>query len=396
MSYEPSQEDIYRADPYLAVQDMKAQLAAEKKDFDSLSDPELNKLADDYRVDVSQMQSQYTGIPGLGGKRIAQKTFAEIVRGDQKQKPRSTAPLGPSVGAAAPEPPPAAFESKDYSTLLQEKLAEMDLQREQVVVPDDVPPSTTTPAPESTAPRPIVKPVVPSSSSSTSSIDLRLPLGLSTVGRRTTLEENEALRKTLGVGEEEVSESVFDRIRSFIEDRLSERKPLSGLAPIEKGQEILQERLFQERDKTASLQDEMARGRDLKEQEDEVAREKTRGPSLLREAPTLQNEMDKALKKEAQPKSVQAPTFNDIVENRTRNAPKTGAAIAANEAQVGKAGSADRSSQTNIIKDYLNSMGYTKEMQTKFSKYFFDTFDQDVFFNQDVIIAALKMFNKEN
>ena len=86
MSYEPSQEDIYRADPYLAVQDMKAQLAAEKKDFDSLSDPELNKLADDYRVDVSQMQSQYTGIPGLGGKRIAQKTFAEIVRGDQENK----------------------------------------------------------------------------------------------------------------------------------------------------------------------------------------------------------------------------------------------------------------------------------------------------------------------
>ena len=393
MSFEPSQEDIYQANPDIAVQDMKAGLAASGRDFNSLSDSELNKLADDYRVDVSQMQSQYTGIPGLGGKRIAQKTFAEIVRGDQKQKPRSTAPLGPSVGAAAPEPPPAAFESKDYSTLLQEKLAEMDLQREQVVVPDDVPPSTTTPAPESTAPRPIVKPVVPSSSSSTSSIDLRLPLGLSTVGRRTTLEENEALRKTLGVGEEEVSESVFDRIRSFIEDRLSERKPLSGLAPIEKGQEILQERLFQERDKTASLQDEMARGRDLKEQEstpDErpIAPRRVLDSSMKRVEATLEA-----------PRQEQEGTrlsFADIVAKRTRNAPKTREAIAANEAQVGKAGSADRSSQTNIIKDYLNSMGYTKEMQTKFSKYFFDTFDQDVFFNQDVIIAALKMFNKEN
>lgn len=89
-------------------------------------------------------------------------------------------------------------------------------------------------------------------------------------------------------------------------------------------------------------------------------------------------------------------SFADIVEKRTRNAPKTGAAIADNEAQVGKAGSADRASQTNIIKDYLNSMGYSKQDQTKFAKYFFDTFDQDVFFNQDVIIAALKMFNKEN
>ena len=41
-------------------------------------------------------------------------------------------------------------------------------------------------------------------------------------------------------------------------------------------------------------------------------------------------------------------------------------------------------------------MGYSKQDQTKFAKYFFNTFDQDVFFNQDVIIAALKMFNKEN
>ncbi len=426
MSYEPSQEDIYRADPYLAVQDMKAQLAAEKRDFDSLSDTELNKLADDYRVDVSQMQSQYTGIPGLGGKRIAQKTFAEIVRGDRKQK--STAPLGPSAGAA-PKPerdlPPAAFESKDYSILLQEKLAELDLQREQSVVSDAVPPAPeATPAPESTAPRPRVKPAAPSRSSSTS--------GLSTVGRRTTLEENEALRKALGVGEEEVSESVFDRIRSYIEDRLPEREPYSGSAPIIKqGGEKYQERLQTEMARMRTPKEIEGTGLTSPEQTNVVDRNEfnttpigTRLRLLAEENLRRNQEARETVKKEegTSPKrpvsprvldsaakrfeaTLEAPrqeqegtrlSFADIVEKRTRNAPKTGAAIADNEAQVGKAGSADRASQTNIIKDYLNSMGYSKQDQTKFAKYFFNTFDQDVFFNQDVIIAALKMFNKEN
>jgi hypothetical protein len=363
MSYEPSQEDIYRADPYLAVQDMKAQLAAEKRDFDSLSDTELNKLADDYRVDVSQMQSQYTGIPGLGGKRIAQKTFAEIVRGDRKQK--STAPLGPSAGAA-PKPerdlPPAAFESKDYSILLQEKLAELDLQREQSVVSDAVPPSTPTPAvppaPEAVPKRFGVTPVTAGSES------LFPP----------------SVRQAAAESGTEIIERVKNYLNSLLEGKVEDQpKP---------------ERIRRDQEARAALSEEEQLFKSSLE--DEAAREKTRSPSLLREAPTLQKEMDEALKKEAQSKSVQAPTFNDIVEKRTRNAPKTGAAIAANEARVGKAGSADRSSQTNIIKDYLNSMGYTKEMQTKFAKYFFDTFDQDVFFNQDVIIAALKMFNKEN
>ena len=410
MSFEPSQEDIYQANPDIAVQDMKAGLAASGRDFNSLSDSELNKLADDYRVDVSQMQSQYTGIPGLGGKRIAQKTFAEIVRGDREQKPRSTAPLGPSVRAAPPMPPPAAFESDDYQTLLNEKLAEMDLQREQVVVSDDVP-------------RPKVKPAVPPAPEA---VPERFGVTPVTAGSESLFPPS--VRQAAAESGTQIIERVKSYLNSLLEGKVEDqpkperirldqeargeaskditkllegtppREPIAvrDVAPIEKGREKLREQLLQERDMTASLQDEMVRGRTLKEQEDEAAREKTRGPSLLREAPTLQNEMDEALKKEAQPKSVQAPTFNDIVENRTRNVPKTREAIVANTAQVGKAGSADRSSQTNIIKDYLNSMGYTKEMQTKFSKYFFDTFDQDVFFNQDVIIAALKMFNKEN
>ena len=73
-------------------------------------------------------------------------------------------------------------------------------------------------------------------------------------------EEKEMLREALGAGEE-ISESLIERVGNLFTNLLPERKPLSGLAPIEKGQEILQERLFQERDKTASLQDEMARMR---------------------------------------------------------------------------------------------------------------------------------------
>ena len=395
MSFEPSQEDIYRANPDIAVQDMKAGLAASGRDFNSLSDSELNKLADDYRVDVSQMQSQYTGIPGLGGKRIAQKTFAEIVRGDQKQKPRSTAPLGPSVRAAPPMPPPAAFESDDFQTLLNEKLAEMDLQREQVVVPDAVPPSTTTPAVPPSTTTPVVPPAP-------EAIPERFGVTPVTAGSESLFPPS--VRQAAAESGTDIIERVKSYLNSLLEGKGEDqskpegtppREPIAvrDVAPIEKGREKLREQLLQERDMTASLQDEMARGRDLKEQEstpDErpIAPRRVLDSSMKRVEATLEA-----------PRQEQEGTrlsFADIVAKRTRNAPKTREAIAANEAQVGKAGSADRSSQTNIIKDYLNSMGYTKEMQTKFSKYFFDTFDQDVFFNQDVIIAALKMFNKEN
>ena len=194
---------------------------------------------------------------------------------------------------------------------------------------------------------------------------------------------------------------------------------------------------------TASLQDEMARTRTLKETEDAGltmqeqgstadrnefndtpigtrlrlrAEENLRRNQEAREAVKEQEGTPPTIKRPVAPRvldsaakrfeaTLEAPrqeqegtrlSFADIVAKRTANAPKTGKAIAANEAQVGKTGSADRSSQTNIIKDYLNSMGYSKQDQTKFAKYFFNTFDQDVFFNQDVIIAALKMFNKEN
>lgn len=549
MSYEPSQEDIYRADPYLAVQDMKAQLAAEKKDFDSLSDPELNKLADDYRVDVSQMQSQYTGIPGLGGKRIAQKTFAQLVRGDREQKPRSTAPLGPSV-RAAPMPPPAAFESDDFQTLLNEKLAEMDLQREQVVVPDAVPrvpddvprprvKPAVPPAPEAVPKRFGVTPVTAGSESLfPPSVRQEAAKSGRAIAERSTnfveriknfldnkktsvvdtppsmsSEEKEMLREALGAGEE-ISESLIERVGNLFTNLLPERKPLSGSAPIiEQGIEDFAPEVPGEKYRER-LQTEMARMRTPKEIEgtgltspeqtnvvdrDEfnttpigtrlrlLAEENLRRNQEAREAikkeegtpptakrPVASRGLDSAAKRfeatieaprqeqkaivskeesreerqrriekdiaagrsspivrlsgkkqEGTPPIVKRPvaprvldsaakrfeatleaprqeqegtrlSFADIVEKRTRNAPKTGAAIANNEAQVGKPGSASRASQTNIIKDYLNSMGYSKQDQTKFAKYFFDTFDQDVFFNQDVLIAALKMFNKEN
>jgi hypothetical protein len=392
MSFEPSQEDIYQANPDIAVQDMKAGVAAENKDWDSLSDAELNKLADDYRVDVSQMQSQYTGIPGLGGKRIAQKTFAQLMRGDKKEAPVTTQR---TTQRTTSEPPPAAFESKDYSILLQEKLAEMDLQREQVVVPDAVPPSTTTPAVPPSTTTPVVPPAP-------EAIPERFGVTPVTAGSESLFPPS--VRQAAAESGTDIIERVKSYLNSLLEGKGEDqskpegtppREPIAvrDVAPIEKGREKLREQLLQERDMTASLQDEMARGRDLKEQEstpDErpIAPRRVLDSSMKRVEATLEA-----------PRQEQEGTrlsFADIVAKRTRNAPKTREAIAANEAQVGKAGSADRSSQTNIIKDYLNSMGYTKEMQTKFSKYFFDTFDQDVFFNQDVIIAALKMFNKEN
>ncbi len=490
---EPSLDDIYRADPYLAVQDMKAAAAASGQDFNSFSDAKLNKLADDYNVDVSQMQSQYSGVPGFGGKRIAQKTFAQLIRGDQEQKPRSTealgpsagaapvrskAPLGPSVGAS-PESirglPPAAFETKDYSSLLQEKLAEMDLQREQAVVPDSKEKSTSsklfpnrdpmsgyrTQVMENAAPALSLSETGRAIAERSTNFVERIKNFLDdknlVTGARTSVvdtppsmssEEKEMLREALGVGEE-ISESLIERVGNLFTNLLPTREDMiSGMSPLElprTGLELQRAATENKRsrteDMTASLQDEMARMRTLKEiektgltspeQTNVVDRDEfnttpigTRLRLLAEENLRRNQEAKEAIKKEegTPPKrpvsprvldsaakrfeaTLEAPrqeqegtrlSFADIVEKRTRNAPKTGAAIADNEAQVGKAGSADRASQTNIIKDYLNSMGYSKQDQTKFAKYFFNTFDQDVFFNQDVIIAALKMFNKEN
>ena len=440
MSPEPSQEDMVSADPNLGIQILKQELAAVGKTIADISDEELGRRARQVGLDADQMQSQFKfkrtpgkGI-GIGVEKVKQRTAAQIIRGNQ-------------------EPPPAFFEG--IPEAMQQALAGINQQRilgPTPPKPRDKPPVPTTqtpeatpeatPAPESTAPRPRVKPAAPSRSSSTS--------GLSTVGRRTTLEENEALRKALGVSEEEVSESLIEKVGNLFTRLLPTREDmLSGMSLLElprTGLELQRAATENKRsrteDMTASLQDEMARSRRISkemessgltspEQTNVVDRDEfnttpigTRLRLLAEENLRRNQEAREAIKKEegTPPKRPVSPrvldsaakrfeatletprqeqegtrlSFNQIVENSTASAPKTRASIFDNTAQVGKAGSVDRSSQTNIIKKYLNSMGYSKQDQTKFAKYFFNTFDQDVFFNQDVIIAALKMFNKEN
>ena len=97
MSFEPSQEDMLRADPNLGKQIIEQELAAVGKTIADISDEELGRRAREVGLDPDQMQSQFRfkrtpgkGI-GVGFEKVKQRTAAQIIRGNQ-------------------EPPPAFFE----------------------------------------------------------------------------------------------------------------------------------------------------------------------------------------------------------------------------------------------------------------------------------------------
>jgi len=112
MSYAPSQEDIYRANPDVGIQDLKAELAAEGKTIADISDAELNKRARQIGLDEDQMQSQYSikrrPGEGYGFDKVKQRTAAQIIRGNR-------------------EPPPAFFDG--IPEAMQQALAGINQQR---------------------------------------------------------------------------------------------------------------------------------------------------------------------------------------------------------------------------------------------------------------------------
>ena len=93
MSFEPSQEDMLRADPNLGKQIIEQELAAVGKTIADISDEELGRRAREVGLDPDQMQSQFrfkrtpgTGI-GIGVEKVKQRTAAQILRGNQEPPP---------------------------------------------------------------------------------------------------------------------------------------------------------------------------------------------------------------------------------------------------------------------------------------------------------------------
>ena len=91
MSFEPSQEDINRANPDVGIQTLKAELAAEGKTIADISDEELGKRARQVGLDADEMQSQYSikrrPGEGYGFEKVKQRTAAQIIRGNQEPPP---------------------------------------------------------------------------------------------------------------------------------------------------------------------------------------------------------------------------------------------------------------------------------------------------------------------
>lgn len=91
MSFEPSQEDINRANPDVGIQTLKAELAAEGKTIADISDEELGKRARQVGLDADEMQSQYSikrrPGEGYGFEKVKQRTAAQIIRGNREPPP---------------------------------------------------------------------------------------------------------------------------------------------------------------------------------------------------------------------------------------------------------------------------------------------------------------------